>query len=461
MNLADSIQPFYRVSAPSGQGPAARWLTRIMRAHFALVGVVLFGASIGLLAYLYSLEFTRIDLAWTLRIERAGDIYDPSVQAKMAAAVALSLTSVLYFRAVAALDQRRRGAAIWVRLAALLLAVSLPAGVLLWLRAGQASELGVTAQLIQDVQVVARVVAVLLVGQGVLAILYWIMGGRRLMRLEDADHASGARWRHLRRAAVVLWLVALMAPGATLAVLTDWLVELPVDPPEPGQLLYATTFDDFNDEWDLYTGRDAAQVQRIANDEGQPDSVLVIEYGSGAPDEVVWSSLNRKFSDFDLRVTARLLDGPVDQNQFGVVFRYRDENNFYIFRISADGYYSLGKVRNGVQEKISDWGVTDLIHQGNALNEIRVVGYGDTFVFFINGQPVPLCLKGENETSMWANWEGPGICYTAEPTPVFRDNAFAQGRIALAAGTIDGSEIAVAFDDVILTGPSPTLFEGR
>ncbi len=30
----------------------------------------------------------------------------------------------------------------------------------------------------------------------------------------------------------------------------------------------------------------------------------------------------RKFSDLDLRVTARLVDGPVDQNQFGVVFRY-------------------------------------------------------------------------------------------------------------------------------------------
>jgi hypothetical protein len=185
---------------------------------------------------------------------------------------------------------------------------------------------------------------------------------------------------------------------------------------------------------------------------------LVVEYGSGAPDEVVWSVLDRKFSDFDLRVTAHLLKGPVDQNQFGVVFRYRDESNFYIFRISADGYYSLGRVRDGVQEKISDWGVTDLIHQGTVPNEIRVVGYGDAFRFFINGQPAPLCLKGENETSMWANWEGPGICYTAEPTVVFHDSAFAQGRIGLAAGTIDGSEVTVAFDDVIVTGPDPQTF---
>ncbi len=432
-------------------------MMRLARAHFAVVGVVLFGAALVLLAYLFTLEFKRVELSWPLRIERAGDIYQATVQWKMAAVVGLALGSVLYFRAASALERRGKEAVRWTRLAATLLLASLPAGLALWWRADQGKSLGATTQLLQDVQTVVRVAALLLMVQGILALSYWVLSARSLAE-EAATDRQGARASgraQLARVIVAGWLFVLLALGVALGVLTDWLYELPVAKPEPGELLYATTFDDFNDEWDLYAGRDAVQVQAVPDDSGQLDPALVIEYGSGAPDEVVWSVLDRKFSDFDLRVTARLLEGPVDQNQFGVVFRYRDESNFYIFRISADGYYSLGRVRDGIQEKISDWGVSELIRQGNGPNEIRVIGYGDEFRFFINGQPAPLCLKGENETSMWANWEGPGICYTSEPTAVFRDKAFAQGHIGLAAGTIDGSEVVVAFDDVIVTGPDP------
>lgn len=460
--MADSIQPFYRVPPTANRRSGERWALRLARVHFGLVGVALFLAALVLLAYLFTLEFKRVEVQWPLRIERADDIYKASVQLKMAGVVTLALGSALYFRAAGALGQRRKESVRWLRLAATLLLGSLPAGLVLWWRAEQTTDLGVTAQLLQDVQVVVRIAALLLIGQGLLALVYWVMSTRRFFgSLADETAPTRGGWGWLARAVVALWLVIMVALGVTLGVLTDWLFELPVARPLPGELLYATTFDAFNEEWDLYTGRDAVQVRAVPDVDGQPNPALVVEYGSGAPDEVVWSVLDRKFSDFDLRVTAHLLEGPLDQNQFGVVFRYRDENNFYIFRISADGYYSLGRVRDGVQEKISDWGVTDLIRQGNVPNEIRVVGYGDEFRFFINGQPAPLCLKGENETSMWANWEGPGICYTAEPTDVFHDSAFAQGRIGLVAGTIDGSEVAVAFDDVIVTGPDPqTVAEG-
>ena len=67
---------------------------------------------------------------------------------------------------------------------------------------------------------------------------------------------------------------------------------------------------------------------------------------------MVWSALDRKFSDMDLRVIAQLMAGPVDQNQFGVIFRYRDAQNFYMFRITSDGYYLLAKVENGLQDKV-------------------------------------------------------------------------------------------------------------
>ena len=69
----------------------------------------------------------------------------------------------------------------------------------------------------------------------------------------------------------------------------------------------------------------------------------MIKHGSPGTDEVVWSTLDRKFNDVDLRVTVRLMDGPIDQNQYGVIFRYRDEENFYLFRITSDGYYFAGQ----------------------------------------------------------------------------------------------------------------------
>jgi len=270
--------------------------------------------------------------------------------------------------------------------------------------------------------------------------------------LSRQARASAAR--RVAVVVVVLWVAAGLILGTILAVLTDWLVELPVPRPRPGELLYATTFDAFNEEWDLFPGRDSAQISAVGDvDGGASNSELVIRHGSGALDEVIWSVLDRKFNDFDLRVTAHLVEGPLDQNQYGVIFRYRDENNFYIFRISADGYYSLSKIEGGVEEKISDWGTTEAIRRGVAPNRIRIVGEGDAFRFYVNDIWLPLCLKGENETSMWAGAEGPGVCLTDEPTMVFRDSTFTQGRIALAAGTFDGSEVAVAFDDLVIVGP--------
>jgi len=270
--------------------------------------------------------------------------------------------------------------------------------------------------------------------------------------LSRQARASAAR--RVAVVVVVLWVAVGLILGTILAVLTDWLVELPVPRPGPGELLYATTFDAFNEEWDLFPGRDSAQIAEVEGVDGTvSNSELVIRHGSGALDEVIWSVLDRKFNDFDLRVTAHLVEGPLAQNQYGVIFRYRDENNFYIFRISADGYYSLSKIEGGIEEKISDWGTTEAIRQGIAPNRIRIIGEGDVFRFYVNDVWLPLCLKGENETSMWAGAERSGVCLTDEPTKVFRDDTFAQGRIALAAGTFDGSEVAVAFDDLVIVGP--------
>ncbi len=471
--MAEQIEAFYRVpSQPQNARTGLAALTwRLMRAHFALMGLLLLGAALALGAYLYSLEFSRVQLSGFLRLKRAADLYTPVVQGQVAGLVVLAVAALVQFRAARRLSVRRRGGLWTVRLSALMVLVGLPLGVGLWVLTGAGvADVGLAQQMLQEMALPVRVAAGFLVFQALLGVWYELAlfwpPVRRFFWAEGAfEDVLLAR---ARTAALVVWALVVIGLGVALGVLTDWLYELPVPRPAAGELLYASTFDAFNAEWDIFPGRDSAQV--VALDTLDEDvraqagawlegAALQVQYGSGASEEVIWSVLDRKFSDFDLRVTAQLLAGPEDQNQFGVIFRYRDPDNFYIFRITADGYYSLVKVQDGVQEKISDWGISEAIHQGNAPNVIRVVGLGDRFRFYVNGEPLPLCLRGENETSMWATWEGAGVCYTDEPRLIFQDSTFTQGKIALAAGTIDGSTVSVLFDDVVIVGPAPNVMD--
>ena len=44
---------------------------------------------------------------------------------------------------------------------------------------------------------------------------------------------------------------------------------------------------------------------------------------------------------------ATLQSGPV-YNRFGLICRFQDMNDFYFFAVSSDGYYAIGKIKNGV-----------------------------------------------------------------------------------------------------------------
>jgi len=116
-------------------------------------------------------------------------------------------------------------------------------------------------------------------------------------------------------------------------------------------------------------------------------------------------------------------------------------------------------VTDGIEEIISDWGQTDAIHvsemvsggeMAHRANVIRIVGKGNRFRFWVNDQSLPLCMRGSNAVSMWS---APGQCFTSEPVDEYVDSALGQGQIALAAGTLDGSAVTVAFDDLVIVGP--------
>lgn len=240
--------------------------------------------------------------------------------------------------------------------------------------------------------------------------------------------------------AALLFVVVGCSPAVTVA--------------RPGQLVYVTTFDAFNEEWQIYEGELSAQVVSGSNGPA-------LEIGVASPQAGAFTVLEQQFADFDVKVDATQVAGPQDLDApgFGLLFRHRDNANFYAFMISGDGYYQVLRRLDGVDEELSDWAPTDAILQGQAVNTVRVVGQGDQFKFFINDIQVPLC------TTIW-NPLVPGECQVlsldpgAEPswspdsvTPVLQDDHFEQGRIGLGARSFSQAGIRVQFDNLLVCGP--------
>ncbi|MCA9913007.1 MAG: hypothetical protein KC496_06645 [Anaerolineae bacterium] len=253
----------------------------------------------------------------------------------------------------------------------------------------------------------------------------------------------------------------------------------------PGDVLYAAGFDGFTDEWQQYEGRQSAQIS---------DGVLRLSIGDS---DVIYSAADPYFADFDLSVTARAVEGDVN-NAFGVVFRLlepsddcqmplrimcdvadssglfgaglnllfrqpQESTGYYMFLISSDGYYSVW--RNSEEDQggraISTWiPREDIINTGlNAENRIRVVGTGNEYRFFINGTQVPLCIPDDpgGQSTYYSLTEE---CIQGQMLPVLEDDTLPLGRVALVVDSVSSLPgFTIEFDDLIITSPQESLEE--
>ncbi|MCC7206133.1 MAG: hypothetical protein IT323_02430, partial [Anaerolineae bacterium] len=213
--------------------------------------------------------------------------------------------------------------------------------------------------------------------------------------------------------------------------------------PVPGELIYVTTFDGFNDQWTQERGQTRTEVGGGA---------LLIS--SDSPNEGIFSALDRDLGDFDLTVDARWQAVPDDYGQVAVIFRSVDRDNFYAFKLRADGAYRVEAVRDGAPDTLSEWQITPVVRTGEgAMNRIRIVGKAFIFTFYVNGEQLALCLRGQDRKSTWT---GPrtGQCMSdnGRTRLEMADNAFARGRIALGAVASEpGTQ--VVFDNVVIAGP--------
>jgi hypothetical protein len=106
------------------------------------------------------------------------------------------------------------------------------------------------------------------------------------------------------------------------------------------------------------------------------------------PHTAIWANPGLQFTDTRIEVDAIKASGP-DDNQFGVICRYEDADNFYFFLISSDGYYGIGKTKDGKQTLLTGGGNMDFspeIAKGHASNHLRADCVGSNLALFVNGR---------------------------------------------------------------------------
>jgi hypothetical protein len=106
---------------------------------------------------------------------------------------------------------------------------------------------------------------------------------------------------------------------------------------------------------------------------------------------------NQLLEDDFLIQTAASYTGPVD-NGYGLLFRVQageQTDDFYTFRISGDGFYTVEKTEQNELKPVIDWTASGLIKQAEGeANILTVEGKGDTYNLYINGQQVNTFTDG-------------------------------------------------------------------
>ena len=139
-----------------------------------------------------------------------------------------------------------------------------------------------------------------------------------------------------------------------------------------------------------------------------------------------WANPGLYFTDTVIEVDAAKIDGPED-NDFGLICRYSNLENFYFLILTSDGYYGIGKYTDGEQQLINteELGQTDKILPGNATNQIKAECVGSTLRLYANGSLV-------HEVS---------------------DTDHTAGDVGVIAGTFDEPGTDILFDNFVVTTP--------
>jgi hypothetical protein len=148
-----------------------------------------------------------------------------------------------------------------------------------------------------------------------------------------------------------------------------------ITPANPAEVLLA---DDFSSaaQSSLGSGSDAETSYRFV-DGGYQIEIL-------PSDMLAWSRIAGQYRDARIEFDARLLDGPAEAG-VGLIFRYQDADNFYLFTVSGDGFYNLEMMSNGRWQTLIDWTAAPAIQPFGRINRLSVTTVADRITLGING----------------------------------------------------------------------------
>jgi hypothetical protein len=146
-----------------------------------------------------------------------------------------------------------------------------------------------------------------------------------------------------------------------------------------------------------------------------------------SPNSLLWTVTADQFRDTQIEVDGVLLGGPTD-DAFGVICRFQDNEHFYGFLLSHDGYYGIFKMDGGnmlLADSQAGLRYSDVIRQGGVVNHIQAVCQGETLRLTVNDT-----LLSE-----------------------VQDSSYAQGQMGLIVGTYEIAGTEVFFDNLQVYQP--------
>lgn len=188
-------------------------------------------------------------------------------------------------------------------------------------------------------------------------------------------------------------------------------VESQVTPTLSGNIVLRDTFSRTNVAG--LVGEDD-EVRYAFEDGGYAITVKVEQLG-------VWRKFDPTYTNIAAQVATTLVDGP-ESAAAGLIFRYQDNKNFYMFNVSDNGQYNLEVRKNDAMTTLIDWTPSTTIKNKGETNVLRVETVDNTITLYING------TKLETTT----------------------DNTFNKGQLAIAVNTFDQGNAKVRFDDLIV-----------
>ena len=192
-------------------------------------------------------------------------------------------------------------------------------------------------------------------------------------------------------------------------------VELSNSTSGSGTILFQDDFSNTASGWD-----------RLQTSDGMPD------YEGGKyhivinrPDYDFFANPSQSFADVHIEVEATRVAGSTNNN-FGIICRFVDSNDFYVGMISSDGFFGIFKVKNGDYQLLGmeSMGKSDAIKQGSDANLIRLDCKGSILTLYANGVQLDTRQDGDftqGDTGLLADaYKTPGVHIAFEKFVVYQ-----------------------------------------